>query len=408
MRDHRRSGALALVAGVLAFTGVAHAQQLPVKIGILGDMGGAYSDIGGMGVVEATRLAIEDFGKRPGADKLRIELVHADSQNKTDIAAGIARRWIDAEGVDAILDLPTSAVALAVMPIVAEKNKVALVTAAAASDITGKACNANTVHWTYDTWAVSRGTAAAVTKGGGKTWFFMTADYAFGHALERDAGAVVVENGGKVLGAVRHPFENKDFASYLLQAQGSGAQIIGLTNAGSDSINSIKQAAEFGIGRDGKQKLAGMLLFISDIHSLGLKVAQGLNLTTAFYWDLDEKTRGFGERFAARHGGRYPSMTQAGAYSSTIAYLTAVQKTGSAKDGRAVLAGMRDAGTFDDPLFGPTSVRIDGRAVHRMLLLEVKKPEESKKPYDYFKLVATISPEDAFRPMKDGGCPLAK
>nr|WP_245513263.1 ABC transporter substrate-binding protein [Enterovirga rhinocerotis] len=404
-----RAVVLALsAASVLWTVSAATAQQIPVKLGILADMGGAYSDIGGMGVVEATKLAIEDFRKRPGADKLKIDLVHADSQNKTDIAAGIARRWIDNEGVDAILDLPTSAVALATIPVIQEKNKVALVTAAATSDITGKSCSPNAVHWTYDTWAVSRGTAAAVTKAGGKTWFFVTADYAFGHALERDAGAVVVENGGKVLGAVRHPFENKDFASYLLQAQGSGAQIIGLTNAGADTINTIKQAAEFGIGLDGKQKLAGMLLFITDIHSLGLKVAQGLNLTTAFYWDLDEKTRDFGNRFAARHGGRYPSMTQAGAYSSTLAYLTAVQKAGSAKDGRAVLAAMRDAGTFDDPLFGPTTLRIDGRAVHRMLLLQVKKPEESKKPWDYFNVVATIPAEEAFRPLKDGGCPLVK
>jgi branched-chain amino acid transport system substrate-binding protein len=375
-----------------------------VKLGVLADMGGTYSDIGGQGVVEATRLAIEDFAKRPGAERVKVELVSVDSQNKPDISAGIARRWFDAEDVDAVLDLPTSAIALALAPIVREKNKVALVTAAAASDITGKACTTNTVHWTYDTWSVSRATAAEVTKGGGKTWFFVTADYAFGHALERDASAVVVANGGKVLGAVRHPLENKDFGSFLLQAQSSGADVIGLTNAGNDAINAIKQASEFGIGQ-GKQKLAGMLLFITDIHSLGLKVMQNLQFTTAFYWDLDEKTRSFGERFAARYKGRYPSMTQAGAYSATLAYLDAVQRVGSAKDGRAVVKAMRELGPIDDPLFGPSTLREDGRVVHRMLLVQVKTPGESKRSWDYFKVLGVVPPEEAFRPLKEGGCP---
>lgn len=407
MRSAIPLGALALLLSA-ALAAPARAQApIPVKLGILGDMGGTYSDIGGPGVIEATKLAIEDFAKLPGADKLRVELVSVDSQNKPDISAGIARRWFDADGVDAVLDLPTSAIALAIAPIVQEKNKVALVTAAAASDITGKACTPNTIHWTYDTWAVSRATAAEVTKAGGKTWFFVTADYAFGHALERDASAVVVANGGKVLGAVRHPLENKDFGSFLLQAQASGADVIGLTNAGNDAINAIKQAAEFGIGRD-KQKLAGMLLFITDIHSLGLKVMQKLQFTTAFYWGFDEKTKSFGERFAARYKGRYPSMTQAGAYSATLTYLQAVQKVGSAKDGRAVVKAIRDMGVIDDPLFGPTTLREDGRAIHRMLLVQVKTPEESQKPWDYFKVLGTVPPEEAFRPLKDGGCPLVK
>jgi branched-chain amino acid transport system substrate-binding protein len=366
----------ALIAVALAAAWPALAQApIPVKLGILADMGGTYSDIGGPGVVEATKLAIEDFAKRPGGNGLKVDLVAVDSQNKPDISAGIARRWFDTEDVDAVLDLPTSAIALALAPIVQEKNKVALVTAAAASDITGKACTPNTVHWTYDTWSVSRATAAEVTKGGGKSWFFVTADYAFGHALERDASAVVVANGGRVIGAVRHPLENKDFSSFLLQAQASGADVIGLTNAGNDAINAIKQAAEFGIGRD-KQKLAGMLLFITDIHSLGLKVMQKLQFTTAFYWGLDEKTRAFGERFAARYKGRYPSMTQAGAYSATLAYLSAVQKVGSAKDGRAVLKAMREMGPIDDPLFGPSTLRedFDGTIARRTGTANVTRP----------------------------------
>lgn len=398
---------------VLAFacsTAVAPAraqEPIPVKFGILADMGGTYSDIGGQGIIEATQLAIEDFAKLPGANKLKIELVAADTQNRPDIAANLARKWFDGENVDVVLDLPTSAIALAVAPIAQEKNKVSIVTAAGASDITGRACTQNTVHWTWDTWSVSRATAAEMTKAGGKSWYFLTADYVFGHALERDAAGVVVANGGKVLGAARHPLDNKDYASFLLQAQTSGADVIGIANAGSDAVNAIKQAAEFGITRS-KQKIAGMLLFITDIHSLTLNVMQNVQFTTAFYWDLDDKTRAFGDRFAARYKGRYPSMTQAGAYSATLAYLQAVKKVGSTKDGRAVLKAIRDAGTFDDPLFGPSTLREDGRLIHRMLLVQVKKPEESKKPWDYFKIVGQISPEEAFRPLKDGSCPLIK
>ena len=379
--------------------------ETPVKVGVLADMSGLYSDIGGQGAVDAVRMAIEDF--KPAANGLKVDIISADTQNKPDIATGLARKWFDTEDVDVLVDLPTSAISLAVGSLVKEKNKVALFTASASSDLSGKACTPNTVHWTYDTWALSHGTGAAITKNGGKSWFFMVADYAFGQALERDASSVVKANGGTVLGSVRHPLDTKDFSSFILQAQASKAQIIGLANGGGDTVNSIKTAAEFGLLQGG-QKLAGMLLFISDIHTLGLKSAQGLLLTTAFYWDLDEKTRAFGERFAARNGGKYPSMTQAGAYSATLAYLAAVKATGSAKDGAAVVKAMRDAGPINDPLFGETTIRVDGRAVHRMLLVEVKKPEESKKPFDYYKVVATIPPAEAFRPLNEGGCPLVK
>lgn len=397
--------AFALSTAALATTAVA--QEIPVKLGVLADMSGIFSDIGGPGATEATRMAVEDFMKRPGSERFKIEIVSADAQNKPDVSSAIARKWFDTEGVDALVDLPTSAISLAIAPIAQEKNKVALFTASGTSDLTGKACTPNSVHWTYDTWALSHGTADAITKGGGKSWFFLTVDFALGHSLERDASAVVKQNGGQVVGGVRHPTDSKDFSSYLLQAQASKAQVIALANAGGDTINAIKQASEFGIVQGG-QKLAGMLLFISDIHSLGLKSAQGLQLTTAFYWDLNDKTRTFGERFAKRSNGRFPSMNQAGAYSATLAYLDAVAKIGSAKDGAAVVKAMREAGTFDDPLFGKTSLREDGRVLHDMMLVEVKQPSESKKAFDYYKVLATIPAERAFRPLADGGCPLVK
>ncbi|WP_247835803.1 ABC transporter substrate-binding protein [Bradyrhizobium sp. 200] len=381
--------------------------QTTVKLGVLADMSGIFSDIGGMGAYEATKMAVEDFNKLPGSDKFKVEVISGDAQNKPDIARGIARKWFDSEGVDALVDLPTSAISLATAPLAQELNKVALFTASGTSDLTGKACTPNSVHWTYDTWALSHGTADAITRGGGKTWFFITADFALGHSLERDASAVVNANGGKVLGSVKHPSDSNDFASYLLQAQASRADIIALANAGGDTIKAIKQASEFGIIQGG-QKLAGMLLFISDIHSLGLKTAQGLQLTTAFYWDLNEKTRAFGERFAAANKGRYPSMNQAGAYSAALAYLKAVAKVGSPKDGAAVVKAMREAGTFEDPLFGKTALREDGRVVHDMMLVQVKAPAESTKPFDYYKIVSTIPASEAFRPLKEGNCPLVK
>lgn len=396
--------ALSLAALGMMISGSAWAQT-PVKLGVMADMSGLYSDIGGQGTVEAVQMAVEDF---TATDKsLKVEVVSADVQNKPDIATAIARRWFDTENVDVLLDVPTSATSLAVATVTRDKNKVALFTASASSDLSGKACTPNTIHWTYDTWALSHGTGAAITKNGGKNWFFLTADYAFGHAMERDTAEVVKQNGGTVLGSVRHPLDTKDFSSFILQAQASKAQIIGLANGGGDTINSIKAASEFGLLQGG-QKLAGMLLFISDIHTLGLKAAQGLLLTTAFYWDLNDKTRAFGERFAKRNKGRYPSMTQAGAYSATLAYLAAVKKMGSAKDGAALVKTMRDMGPIDDPLFGKITVRADGRAIHDMLLVEVKKPEESKKPYDYYKLVSVIPAAQAFRPLKDGGCPLVQ
>ncbi|MGB3046226.1 MAG: ABC transporter substrate-binding protein [Xanthobacteraceae bacterium] len=381
--------------------------QIPVKVGVLADMSGIFSDIGGKGAAEATRMAVEDFKKLSGADKFKIEVVEADPQNKPDIAVEISRKWFDAQHVDVLVDIPTSAISLAVAPLARDMNKVVLLTASGSSHLTGKDCTPNSVHWTYDTWALAHGTADAITRAGGKTWFFLTADFAVGHSLEQDATPVILANGGKVVGSVRHPTGANDFASFLLQAQASRADIVALANAGGDTIKSIKQASEFGIIQGG-QKLAGMLLFISDIHSLGLKTAQGLQLTTGFYWDLNEKTRSFGERFAARSNGRYPSMNQAGAYSATLTYLTAVAKVGSPKDGRAVVKAIREMGTFDDPLFGKTQLREDGRVLHDMFLVQVKKPEESKKPFDYYKVLATIPGDRAFRPLKGGGCSLVK
>jgi branched-chain amino acid transport system substrate-binding protein len=404
--DHRVAlRSIALAAAALFSSGAM--AQTPVKIGVLTDLSGIFSDIGGAGAVEATKMAVEDFRKLPEADKLKIEVISVDGLNKPDVASAIARKWFDTEGVDVLVDLPTSAISLAIAPLVAEKNKVALFTASGSSDLTGKGCTPNSVHWTYDTWALAHGTADAITKAGGKTWYFLTADFALGQWLERDATPVIQANGGKVVGGVRHPTDTKDFSSFLLQAQASKAQVIGLANAGGDTINAIKSASEFGIVQGG-QKLAGMLLFISDIHSLGLQTAQGLQLTTAFYWDRNDSTRAFGERFAPRNRNRFPSMNQAGAYSATMAYLKAVAKVGSAKDGVAVVKAMREAGTFDDPLFGKTTLREDGRVTHDMMLVEVKKPEESKKPYDYYKILTVIPADQAFRPLKDGGCALVK
>ncbi|WP_315783231.1 MULTISPECIES: ABC transporter substrate-binding protein [unclassified Bradyrhizobium] len=381
------------------------AAQTPVKIGVLSDMSGPYSDFSGPGSLEAAKLAIEDFNA--GSKKLSVELVSGDAQNKTDIAGAIARRWIDAESVDMIVDIPTSGIALGLAGLVKERNKVLIATTAGTSELTGKSCTPNTLHWTWDTWSNSHGTADAIVRNGGKRWYFLTADYTFGTTMEKEAGDVVKANGGQVLGSVRHPLDAMDFSSFLMQAQASKAEIIGLANGGTDTINAIKTAGEFGIVAGG-QKLVGLVLFINDIHALGLKAANGLMLTTAYYWDLNDKTRAFAERFAKRSNGKVPSMSQAGTYSATLAYLRAVEKVGSAKDGAAVVAAMRDAGTFDDPLFGKTTVRVDGRVVHDMYLVEVKKPEESKKPFDYYKVVSTIPADRAFRSLADGKCPLGQ
>jgi branched-chain amino acid transport system substrate-binding protein len=376
-----------------------------IKIGVMNDQSGLYSDLSGQGSVWSARKAIEDFCKSATCHD-KIEVVFADHQNKPDIGSNVVRQWYDVDKVDVVVDVPTSSVALAVNTITKEKNKVFLVSGAAASDLTGKACSPNTIHWTYDTWALANGTGNAIVKTGGKTWFFLTADYAFGHALERDTAAVVEKSGGKVLGKVRHPFPGQDFSSFLLQAQQSKAKIIGLANAGSDTTNAIKQAAEFGIVQGG-QNLAGLLVFITDVHALGLKTAQGLVMTEAWYWDLNDNNRAFAKEFAAANKGNMPTMVQAGVYSAVTHYLKAVHALKSDADGAAVVAKMKGMPT-DDRLFGKGTVRQDGRKTHPMYLFEVKSPAESKGPWDYYKLRATIPAEEAFRPIADGGCPLVK
>jgi branched-chain amino acid transport system substrate-binding protein len=373
-----------------------------IKIGVLNDMSGTYADLAGPGSVEAAKMAVEDFGA--AAKGLKVEILGADHQNKPDVGSNIVRQWIDVDKVDVIVDVPTSSVALAVNEIVRQKNKVFLISGAAASNLTGDKCSPNTVHWTYDTWSLANGTGNAIVKTGGKTWFFLTADYAFGHALERDTIAVVEKNGGKVLGKVRHPFPATDFSSFLLQAQASKAQIIGLANAGADTTNAIKQAAEFGIVKGG-QSLAALLIFLTDIKALGLPTAQGLVFTEAWYWDMTDANREFAKKFAARSKGLYPSMVQAGVYSAVTHYLKAVSELKSDADGKAVVAKMKAMPT-DDKLFGKGTIRIDGRKIHPMYLFEVKKPAESKGPWDLYKLRATIPAAEAFRPLNEGKCPL--
>jgi len=374
-----------------------------IKIGVLTDMSSLYADLSGQGSVIAARMAVEDFGAAKKG--MKVEIISADHQNKADVGSGIARQWLDSDKVDVIVDTPNSAVALAVNQIVKEKGKAFLVSGAASSDLTGKVCSPNTIHWTYDTWALANGTGSAIVKTGGDSWFFLTADYAFGHALERDTEAVVLKNGGKVLGKVRHPLNTADFSSFLLQAQSSKAKIVGLANAGGDTTNAIKQAAEFGIVKGG-QSLAGLLVFLTDVHALGLPTAQGLIFTEAFYWDTNDKTRSFAKRFAELDRGIHPTMIHAGVYAATLHYLKAVEAL-KGDDGTKVIAKMKDTPT-DDPLFGKGTIRADGRKLHPMYLFEVKKPAESKAPWDYYKLRATIPAEQAFRPIDQGDCPLVK
>jgi branched-chain amino acid transport system substrate-binding protein len=373
-----------------------------IKIGVMNDMSGTYSDLSGPGSVLAARMAVDDFGA--AAKGMKVEIVGADHQNKPDVGSNVVRSWIDRDQVDVIVDVPTSSVALAVHEIVRDKNKVFLVSGAGASDLTGTKCSPNTIHWTYDTWALANGTGTSLVKTGGDTWFFLTADYAFGHALERDTAAVVEKNGGKVLGKVRHPFPGTDFSSFLLQAQASKAKIIGLANAGSDTINSIKQASEFGVVRGG-QNLAALLAFITDVHALGLQTAQGLVMTEAWYWDLNDANREFAKKFAPQNKGVHPTMVHAGVYSAVTHYLKAVHELKSEADGKAVVAKMKSMPT-EDKLFGKGEIRADGRKIHPMYLFEVKAPSESKAPWDYYKVRATIPADQAFRPLKDGGCPL--
>lgn len=396
-----------LLAGLLGAIGLNATAQISdgiVKIGVLNDMSGLYSEITGPGSVVAAKMAVEDYLKS-SKSSLKIEIVSADHQNKPDIGSNIARQWYDTDKVDMIIDVPTSSVALAISQVSREKGKIHVNTGAATADLTGKACSPNTIHWLYDTWMLANGTGKAVVQHGGTSWFFLTADYAFGQALERDTEAVVLKNGGKVLGKVRHPLATQDFSSFLLQAQASKSKVIGLANAGGDTTNAIKQAYEFGIVKGG-QTLAGLLVFLPDVHSLGLEKAQGLYLTETFYWDLNDQTRAWSKRFAALNSGKYPSMDQAGVYSGVLHYLKAIDAA-KTDDGTKVAQKMKDLPT-DDILFGKGSVRKDGRKLHPAYLFEVKKPSESKGPYDYYKLLATIPAEQAFRPINEGDCPLVK
>ena len=401
----RRAIRLAFSAAALStafFAGSAVAEDLKVKIGVLTDMSSLYADDNGAGSVAAVKMAVDDFN--PAAHGMKVEIISADHQNKPDIGSNIARQWFDVDGVDVIIDVPNSGVALAVSDVAREKNKVFLVSGAAISDLTGPKCSPNTIHWTYDTWMLAHSTAGALAKSGGDSWYFLTADYAFGHALERDATAVVLANGGKVLGSVSHPLNTQDFSSFLLQAQASKAKIIGLSNAGGDTINAIKQGSEFGIAAGG-QHFAALLFYIGDVEALGLKVAQGLVLTETFYWDMNDSTRAWSKRWQAERPGKFPNMNQAGDYSAALHYLKAVAALKSTADGKAVVAKMKEIPT-DDPVFGKGVIRADGRKIHPAYLFEVKSPAESKYPGDDYKLRATIPADEAFRPMKDDNCPL--
>jgi branched-chain amino acid transport system substrate-binding protein len=397
--------AYAFLAGVL-LSSAAYADDKVVKIGAMSDLSGLYADDGGPGSTLGAQMAVEDSGLTKKG--WTIDVLAADHLNKPDVGASIARKWFDEDKVDVIVDVPNSGVALAVNQVVKEKNGIFLNSGAATSDLTGKACTPNTIHWVYDTYSLANGTGKAVVKAGGDTWFFLTADYAFGHALQHDVTAVVEANGGKVVGSVNVPTNTSDFSSYLLQAQNSKAKIIGLANAGGDTTNSIKQAHEFGIVAGG-QKLAALLLFIADVNAIGLDVAQGLQMTEAFYWDMNDDTRGFSKRFSERMKTHAePTMIQAGVYSSVLNYLRALEAMGgNPHDGAKVVAKMKEMPT-DDPIFGKGTIRQDGRVIHPMYLFEVKSPSESKYPWDYYKLVATIPADEAFRPLSQSECPLVK
>lgn len=389
------------LAVLLSSTAIAQ-ERIDIKIGVLNDRSGTYTDLSGPGSDVAAQMAIEDFGAAKKG--INVELLAADHQNKPDIASSIARRWFDQASVDVIMDLPTTSAALAVSALGRDKNKLVIVTGGGSSDLTGVQCAPSTFHWAYDTWSLAHGTGSALAKQGLDSWYFITADYAFGHSLERDTSAIVKQSGGKVLGAVRHPFPGQDFSSFLLQAQGSGAKVIGLANAGADTTNSIKQAAEFGVTQAG-QTLAGLLIFISDVHALGLEASQGLVLTESFYWDLNDDTRAWSKRFADRFGGKMPTMSHAGMYSAVMHYLKAVDKIRS-KETAKVVAEMKATPT-EDVVFGKGRLREDGRKIHDMYLFQVKTPKESTGPWDYYKKLATVPAEEAFRPIGEGGCPLS-
>jgi branched-chain amino acid transport system substrate-binding protein len=400
MKIAARIAAAAFALTFLSAQG-AKSEEISVKIGVLTDLSSLYADTNGPGSVLAARMAAEDYLAAGG--HVKAEIVAADHQNKPDIGSSITRQWFDQDGVDMIVDVPNSAVALAVVDLARQKNKVFMNSGASSSDFTGKACSQNSIHWTYDTYALATGTARAVVAAGGDSWYLLTADYAFGYTMEADIRRVLAATGATVVGAARTPLNSTDFSSFLLQAAASKAKIVGLVNAGGDTINSIKQAAEFGITMGG-QKLAAMVLYITDVHALGLQTAQGLQFTAAFYWDLNDGTRAWSRRFAERNGGRMPTELQAGAYGATLHYLKAVEKAGTATDGKRVVAAAKEIPT-DDPLFGHGSIRQDGRTLHNMYLFETKTPAESKAPWDYYKLIRTIPPTEAFRPMSEGGCP---
>jgi branched-chain amino acid transport system substrate-binding protein len=402
----RKISALFLGTALAFAASGALAQDKNIKIGVLTDNSGLYSDLGGVGSTLAAQMAIEDSGL--AAKGWKIDLISADHQNKPDIATTIARQWIDVEKVDILMDVLNSGVGLAVNNVVKEKNSIMINTGAATSDLTNAQCSPNTIHWVYDTYMLANSTGQALVKAGGDTWYSLTADYAFGAALERDTTAVILKSGGKVLGSVKHPLNSSDFSSFLLQAQASKAKIVGLANAGGDTTNSIKQASEFGIVAGG-QKLAGLLLFITDVHALGLKVAQGLSFTETFYWDLNDGTRAFSKRFSDRMKNKaQPSMVQAGVYSGLIHYFKALEAMGgNVHDGLKIVDKMKSMPT-DDPLFGPGSIRADGRKLTPAYLFEVKKPEESKGPWDYYKLIGTTPADQAFRPLSESACPLVK
>jgi len=401
----KRSDLAGLLLATLLLVPAAARAELPmtIKIGVLNDMSGPYADLSGKGSVLAAQMAAEDFAASADPGVPRVEILSADHQNKADVGAGIARAWVDRDGVAAVVDVPNSAVALAVNQVMRDKDRAFLASSSATSDLTGPQCAPTTVQWTFDTWALANGTARELTRQGAKRWFFIGSDYALGASLIRDATAVIKENGGSVLGDVRAPLGTPDLSSYLLQAQSSGADVIGTANAGNDAVNTVKQAAEFGVGRNGKQRMAGLLVFLTDVQAMGLQTAQGLLLTEAFYWDLNDSTRTWSRRFAARNSGQMPTMNHAGVYSETLAYLRAAVASGSIS-GHTVVAKM-GAAPIDDKLFGPTTIRPDGRAVHAMYLFQVKAPAQSTGPYDLYTVVATIPATEAFRPLDQGGCP---
>ena len=399
-KTHAWHYAALLTCAGLGFATSASAQDKNVKIGVLNDMSSLYADIGGPNSVAAIKMAVEDSGLP--AKGWKIEVISGDHQNKPDVGVNIARQWIDAEKVDLIADTPNSGVALAVNNVVKEKNAILLNSGAASADLTGKACTPNTISYTYDTYMLANGTGKALTKAGGDSWFFLTADYAFGHALERDTSAVVTASGGKVLGGVKHPLNTSDFSSFLLQAQSSKAKVIGLANAGGDTTNALKQASEFGI-TNGGQKLIALLMEITDAHALGAKETQGLIVTDAFCWDMNDETRAFSKRFNEKVG-HMPTMIQAGLYSATMHYLKAIEAIGT-DEAPKVMAQMR-ATPINDFFAKNGKIRIDGRMVHDMYLFEVKKPQESKGEWDLYKLLATVPGDEAFRPLDKGGCPL--